>query len=306
MKSLNNVTTFLRVAQTKSFVEAANGLGLSPSATSKAVSKLEKELGVKLLHRTTRSVGLTSEGERFYEVVQRLLEEMDALTQELKDSLSEPRGRMKISMSAAYGRMWGTQILAQFLQVYPRISVELSLDDKEVNLATEGVDVVIRVGALVDSANLMARRLFLDPLVTCATPEYLDCCGRPQHPDELEQYNCLNFRNRKTGRPMPWFFTIDEQVERRNFSGTLTIDDGEAVGQAAMLGIGISQMPGFMAINALQKGILEEVLVDYRPPFVPFTALYLDRRLVSPRIQAFIDFMVKQGSVWTDLEIGDS
>ncbi|MGB3642337.1 MAG: substrate binding domain-containing protein, partial [Rivularia sp. (in: cyanobacteria)] len=130
------------------------------------------------------------------------------------------------------------------------------------------------------------------------TPEYLDLYGKPQHPSELEQHNCLNFRNRKTGRLMPWFFTINGQVERRIFAGTLTIDDGEAVGQTAMLGIGISQMPGFMAINALREGILKEILVDYRPPEVPFTALYLDRRLVSPRIQAFIDFMVERGGVW--------
>jgi LysR family transcriptional regulator for bpeEF and oprC len=306
MKSLSNIKTFIRVAQTKSFVEAANALSLSPPATSKAVASLEVELGVKLLHRTTRSVSLTPEGERFYEVAQRLLEEMDDLAQELQDSLSEPRGRLKISMSAAYGRMWGTKVLAQFLQAYPQISVELSLDDRDVDLAAEGFDVVIRVGALADSANLIARRLFLDPLITCATPEYLERCGRPQHPDELDRYNCLNFRNRKTGRPVPWFFSINEQVERKNFTGILTIDDGEAVGQAAMLGIGISQMPGFMAINALQEGILEEILVDYRPPSVPFTALYLERRLLSPRIQAFINFMVQQSAVWTELESKDS
>lgn len=300
MKSLSNIKTFIHVAQTKSFVEAANALSLSPPATSKAVASLEAELGVKLLHRTTRSVSLTPEGERFYEVAQRLLEEMDDLTQELQDSLREPSGRLKISMSAAYGRMWGTRVLAQFLQAYPQISVELSLDDRDVDLAAEGFDVVIRVGALADSANLIARRLFVDPLITCATPEYLERCGRPQHPDELERYNCLKFRNRKTGRPVPWFFNINHQVERKNFTGTLTIDDGEAVGQAAMLGIGISQMPGFMAINALQKGILEEILVDYRPPSVPFTALYLERRLVSPRIQAFINFMVQQSAVWTE------
>jgi LysR family transcriptional regulator, regulator for bpeEF and oprC len=297
MKSLSNIKTFIRVAQTKSFVEAANALSLSPPATSKAVAKLETELGVKLLHRTTRSVSLTNEGERFYEVAQKLLEEMDDLTQELQNTLSEPRGRLKISMSAAYGRMWGTKVLAQFLQTYPQISVELSLEDREVDLAAESFDVVIRVGTLADSANLIARRLFVDPLITCATPKYLEHCGRPQHPDELARYNCLSFRNRKTGRPVPWFFTIDEEVKRRNFKGTLTIDDGEAVGQAAMLGMGISQMPGFMAINALQKGTLEEVLADYRPPSVPFTALYLERRLVSPRIQAFIDFMVQQGAV---------
>jgi len=182
--------------------------------------------------------------------------------------------------------------------------VGISLDDKDVDLVESGIDVAIRVAALADSANLMARRLFVDPLVTCATPEYLDFYGRPQHPSELEQHNCLNFRNRKTGRLMPWFFTINGQVERRIFQGRLTIDDGEAVGQTAMLGMGISQMPGFMAINALQEGILEEILVNFRPPEVPFTALYLDRRLVSPRIQTFIDFMAKQGSGW-DKYIGE-
>ncbi|BAY84988.1 transcriptional regulator LysR family protein [Calothrix parasitica NIES-267] len=298
MKSLSNITIFIRVAETRSFVEAANELSLSPPATSKAVAKLEEELGVKLLHRTTRSVGLTAEGERFYEVAQKFLEEMDAVAQELKDSSSEPRGRLKISMSAAYGRMWGTKIISQFLQNYPQISVELSLNDKDIDLAAEGVDVAIRVGTLADSANLIARRLFLDPLITCATPEYLNNYGRPRHPDELEQLNCLNFRNRKTGRLMHWFFTLNGQVERRIFEGTLTIDDGEAVGETAILGMGISQMPRFMAINALKEGILEEILFDYRPPKVPFSAVYLDRRLVSPRIQAFIDFMVERGNFW--------
>lgn len=295
MKSLSNVATFVRVAEAQSFVEAANWLGLSPSAVSKAVAKLEEELGIKLLHRTTRSVSLTPEGERFYEGIKRLLGEMEALTEELTESLSEPRGRLKISMPAAYGRMWGAGIVAEFLQTYPRIFVELSLDDRDVDLAAESVDIAIRAGALADSANLIARRLFVDPLVTCATPEYLERFGRPQHPDELSNYNCLNFRNRKTGRHMPWFFTINGNVERRTVEGCLTIDDGEAVGRTAMAGVGISQMPGFMAAEALRKGVLEEVLSNYRPPPVPFTALYLDRQLVSPRIQAFIDFMSKRG-----------
>lgn len=299
MKSLSNVVTFVQVAQAHSFVTAANRLGLSPPAVSKAVAKLEDELGVKLLHRTTRSVSLTPEGERFYEGSKPLLDEINALTEELKESLSEPSGRLKISFSAAYGRMWGTMIVAEFLRLYPHVSVELSLDDQDVDLAAEGVDVAVRVGALADSANLIARRLFLDPLITCATPEYLERFGRPQHPDELNNHNCLNFRNRKTGRHMPWLFTIDGIVERRNVEGALTIDDGEAVGRIAMAGIGISQMPGFMAAEALRGKILEEVLGDYRPPDVPFTALYLERRLVSPRIQAFINFMVKRGTVYT-------
>jgi len=297
MKSLNNVTTFIQVAESQSFVQAANFLGLSPPAVSKAIAKLEEDLGVKLLHRTTRSVSLTPEGEQFYDGVKPLITEMAALTTELTESLSEPQGRLKISMGSAYGRIWGTRLMPTFLKRYSRLSVELSLDDRDVDLAAEGVDVALRIGSLPDSANLIARHLFTDPLITCATPDYLEQTGYPTHPDDLTHHNCLNFRNRKTGRPMPWLFTVDGRVDRRVVSGNLTIDDGEAVGRSAIAGVGISQMPGYMAAEALKQGLLQEVLRDYRPPEVPITALYLERRLVSPRIQAFIDFMVKHRHV---------
>jgi LysR family transcriptional regulator for bpeEF and oprC len=297
MKSLNNVTTFIQVAESQSFVQAANFLGLSPPAVSKAIAKLEEDLGVKLLHRTTRSVSLTPEGEQFYDGVKPLIAEMAALTTDLTESLSEPQGRLKISMGSAYGRIWGTQLMPTFLRRYPRISVELSLDDQDVDLAAEGVDVAFRIGSLPDSANLIARHLFTDPLITCATPDYLEQAGCPTHPDDLAHHNCLNFRNRKTGRPMPWLFTVDGKVDRRVVNGNLTIDDGEAVGRSAIAGVGISQMPGYMAAEALKQGLLQEVLRDYRPPEIPITALFLERRLVSPRIQAFIDFMVKHRHV---------
>lgn len=294
MKSLGNVTTFIQVAESQSFVQAANALGLSAPAVSKAIAKLEAELGVKLFHRTIRSVSLTPEGERFYEGVTPLMQEMDVLTTELTESLSQPQGRLRVSMGAAYGRIWGTQLMPAFLKQYPQLSVELSLDDQDVDLAAAGIDVALRIGALPDSANLIARRLFTDPLITCATPAYLEQVGYPRHPDDLDHCNCLNFRNRKTGRPMPWFFTMDGQVERRQVQGNLTIDDGEAVGRSAIAGLGISQMPSYMAATALAQGLLIEVLQEYRPPEVPITALYLERRLVSSRIRAFVDFMVQQ------------
>ncbi|MEM1367618.1 MAG: LysR family transcriptional regulator [Cyanobacteria bacterium P01_H01_bin.15] len=294
MKSLSNVTIFIQVAESLSFVQAANALSLSAPAVSKAIAKLEDELGVRLLHRTTRSVSLTPEGERFYEGITPLLQEMTALSTELTESLSQPQGRLKVSMGGAYGRIWGTQLMPAFLKQYPQISVELSLDDRDVDLAADGIDVAVRIGMLPDSANLIARRLFTDPLITCATPAYLEQAGCPRHPDDLKHHNCLNFRNRKTGRPMPWLFTMDGQVERRQVKGNLIIDDGEAVGRSAIAGLGISQMPGYIAETALEQGLLREVLHEYRPPKVPITALYLQRKLVSPRIRAFVDFMVKQ------------
>lgn len=218
---------------------------------------------------------------------------------ELSDRASEPHGRLRISMGSAYGRIWGTRLIPELLKRYPKLSVELLLDDRDVDLAADGVDVALRIGPLPDSANLIARRLFTDPMITCATPSYLEQAGYPNHPDDLERHNCLNFRNHKTGRPMPWLFTLNGQVARKLVSGNLIIDDGEAVGRSAAMGLGISQMPGYMATQALKVGQLEEVLSNYRPPEVPITALYLDRRLVSPRIRAFIDFMGAQRSPYS-------
>ena len=288
---LSSVAAFIQVAETGAFNEASRRLDLSPSATSKAVSRLEDDLGVKLLHRTTRSVSLTPEGERYLEGAKRLLSEMVALGEEVANTLADPAGRLTVSVPAALGRMWLVDSLLDFRNAWPKIEIELSLDDRAVDLAGEAVDVVIRAGSLDDSANLVARRLFMDPLIVCATPRYWNRRGRPRAPDDLANHDCLNFRNRRTGRAMPWHFEIEGAVRSQVFGGPLTVDDGEAVGRAARAGLGVSQMPGFMAEEALRTGELEEVLQDFRPPDVPFTALYLDRRLVSPRIRVFVDFL---------------
>lgn len=288
---LSGIAAFIQVAETGAFNEAARRLDLSPSATSKAVSRLEEDLGVKLLRRTTRSVSLTPEGERYLEGAKRIVADMAALGEEVSNTLADPSGRLTVSAPAALGRMWLVHALSGFRSTWPRIEVELSLDDRAVDLAGEAVDVVIRAGSLDDSANLVARRLFTDPLIVCATPHYWSRRGRPSQPEDLIDHDCLNFRNRRTGRAMPWRFEVDGSRRSRVFEGPLTIDDGEAVGRAARAGLGVSQMPGYMAADALRAGKLEEVLRDFRPPETPFTALYLDRRLVSPRIRAFIDFM---------------
>ena len=290
---LSSVAAFVQVAETRAFNEAARQLDLSPSATSKAVSRLEDEFGVKLLHRTTRSVSLTPEGERYLEGAKRLLSDMAALGAEVSNTLADPVGRLTVSAPAALGRMWLVDALRDFRDAWPKIEIALSLDDRAVDLAGDAVDMVIRTGSLADSANLVARRLFTDPLIVCATPDYWTRNGRPQHPDDLSAHGCLNFRNRRTGRTMPWLFTLDGTTTSRVFNGPLTIDDGEAVGRAAEAGMGVSQMPGFMAAKALRAGQFEEVLRDFRPPEVPFTALYLDRRLVSPRIRVFADFLTR-------------
>ncbi|WP_395375399.1 LysR family transcriptional regulator [Marinicella sp. W31] len=280
----------IQVAEVGSFAEASRLLGLSTSATSKAVSRLEEELGVKLFHRTTRSISLTPEGERYVEGLRPLLLEIDVITAEVTDSLAIPKGLLRVSVPAAYGRMKLIPKITEFLTLYPEINLEISLDDRVIDLAAEHVDVAIRAGILSDSSNIVGRKLFDDPFVTCASPTYLKKFGKPSSPTDLVHHHCLLFRNRHTGRVYPWLYKNDFRIDSK---GPLTIDDGESVQRAAIAGAGISQMPGFMAEEALANGTLEEVLSEFKPNSLTYTAVYLDRKLVSPRIRAFIDFLIK-------------
>lgn len=288
-KNLTAVAAAVHVAEMGSFAQASRTLGLSTSATSKAISRLEEDLGVKLFKRTTRSVSLTPEGERYVKGVRPLLIELDIVTSEVTEGLTAPRGLLRVSLPAAYGRMIVIPRISEFTAQYPDVELELSLEDREVDLAGDRIDIAIRTGHLADSASLIGRKLFDDTLITCAAPSYLDRYGIPMTLEDLHQHNCLNFRNTRTGRAVPWFFS-----EGQNFKplGQVTIDDGEAVGKAAISGVGISQMPGFMARAALMDGTLKEVLREFRPEEVPFTAIYLDRKLVSPRIRVFLDFLI--------------
>ncbi|MEM8562181.1 MAG: LysR family transcriptional regulator [Pseudomonadota bacterium] len=287
-KNLTAITAVIQVAEEGSFAAASRALGLSTSATSKAIGRLEDELGVKLFHRTTRSVRMTPEGERYVEGVKPVLAELEAITGEITDDLAQPRGQLRISAPSALGRIIITPALSKFQLKYPELDIELSLDDREVDLASDPIDVAVRVGNLGNSASVVARKLLEDSLVICAAPSYLQSYGIPLTPADLTEHNCLNFRNRRTGRLYPWLFGTEETP---NTSGRFISDDGEAVFRAALAGAGISQMPGFMAQASLARGELIEVLGDYRPPTIAISAIYLDRRLLSPRIRAFIDFM---------------
>ena len=287
-KNLTAIAAAIHVADAGSFIQASRILGLSTSATSKAITRLEEELGVKLFNRTTRSVSLTPEGMRYVEGLRPLLIEMDAITSEITDNMSNPRGLLRVSVPAAFGRMVVVPKIGEFLDQFPQVELELSLDDQEVDLAGQQIDIAIRTGSLIDNSNLIGRKLFEDALITCAAPAYLRKFGTPTCLNELKDHQCINFRNRRTGRSVPWFYQNGKRLE---FESKLIIDDGEAVGRAAVSGAGISQMPNFMAKRFLKSGKLIEILEEYRPPNVPFTAIYLDRRFLSPRIRVFLDFI---------------
>lgn len=296
---------FVRVAETQSFAGASNVLGLSTSAVSKAVARLEADLGVKLLHRTTRSISLTPDGIRFYEGCQQLLVELDLLEAEIQGNRATPRGRLTVSAPVAFGQFCLVPLLQAFTQQFPEITLDISLDDCTVDLADQGIDVVLRTGQLADSANLIARQIVTYPLVVCGSPAYFVQHERPNSPPQLRQHACLNFRNRATGRFYPWLFTLNGKVERYTGSGAVVFDNAGAILRSAIDGLGLSQMPGFLAVEAVSDGKLEEVLSDYRPLEISVWICYLDRRFVSPRIRAFVEFLVSQTELlkkWCEVE----
>ena len=291
MKNLANAFTFLEVARLGSFVAAANKLGLSTSATSKAVARLEDELGIKLLRRTTRSVTLTPEGERFLDGIQRLQGDLNNLTEEMIAGQKEPAGILRISVPPLFGRNILLPLMGDFLSTHQGLTVEISFDTERVSLAADGYDIAIRAGELDDSANMVARKLLDTRLITCASRDYLDLQGYPETPDDLRHHSCLVSRNAVTGKVRPWEFDIDGNRQAINVSGPLLLDDFEAVTRAAERGVGIAQLYDVLVADSIQDGAMIEVLGNYPQPKTAIYVVYLDRKLVAPRIRAFMDYV---------------
>lgn len=298
MHSYSNIATFIEVAKCRSFAEASSRLGLSTSATSKAVLRLEEDLGVKLLHRTTRSVGLTPEGTRFLEGATKIVGDMDDLVREITDTREVPTGRLVVGSTVVFGRMWLVDCAVAFRQLYPDVEIELVLDDRASDLAADGLDIVVRAGDLDNNANLVARKFFEDQTVLCASPEYLARAGIPQTIDDLDDHCCIQFRNPAHGRLYPFRFTLKGHSVSKVMGGGLIANEGEAIKNAAVAGAGVTQLPSYMVMDDLESGRLVPLMKRLWPIPQPYHILYLDRRLVSKRIRVFIDFMMKHRPDW--------
>lgn len=292
MNNLNELRVFVQVAQAENFAGAARVLGMTTSAVSKAVQRLEAEMGAKLFTRTTRSVSLTVEGTRFLDGATRLLSDADALKEEFADSISQPRGKLVISAPAVFGRVWLTERVLAFMCRYEEVDVELKFEDRQVDLGTEGIDIAIRIGALGDSANLMTRKLFDDRAYTCVSPAYIERYGRPETLEDLERHRGIHYRVQNTGLLFPFLFEENGDVVRRTLNPVLIGNSVDALRQAAEQGIGIAQLPSFLALEAFEAGRLVEVLEDKRLNNFPYSIIYLNRQLVAPRVRAFVDFLV--------------
>jgi DNA-binding transcriptional LysR family regulator len=287
------MAAFVRVVEAQGFSAAAPALGLTPSAVSKLVTRLETRLGVRLLQRTTRALHLTADGEAFYEQARRIVGEIAALEAELTDRRGTPQGLLRVTTSLAFSTHQLAPSIGEFLERYPAVQLELIPTDRVVDLVEEGVDIAIRVGRLADSS-FMARKIGEDVRLVCAAPAYLARHSRPERPEELVRHNCIVSRDR--AHLNRWPFLIDgpdgQQVREIEVKGRIAISDGEGQLRLALQGLGIVRLTRLTVAGAIRSGELVSLLKDFSAEEpVPIHAVYPHRRHLAPKVTAFADFI---------------
>ena len=291
MEPYAGIAVFTRVAETGSFSTAARDLGLSKSAVSKRVAALEDRLGARLINRTTRRLSLTEVGVAFYERAVRILTELEEAEQAVSRLHGEPRGTLRINMPMSFGIGHVAPALADFMARYPELRVAMELTDRRVDLIEEGVDLAIRIAELPDSS-FIARRLAPARRAVCASPEYWLRHGRPRHPAELADHTCLIYTYLSAQRE--WRFKGPKGPVSVRVSGCLEANNGDALRDAAVAGLGVYLAPTFIVGDDLRTGRLEEVLAEYEDSRLSVYAVYPHRQHLSAKVRAFVDFLVER------------
>lgn len=290
MEHLSDIAVFVRVIEAGSFTAAAEQLGLSQSAVSKCVTRLEEHLGTRLLNRSTRKFSLTEAGSALHARGRRALDEIEEAELEVARLQTEPRGVLRVNAPMSFGILHLAPALDEFLQRYPALTVDLQLDDRLVDLVEEGFDCAIRIKALADST-LVARRLAPCRLVVCAAPDYLARHGTPTTPAALREHACLVYTYRDD--PNEWVFRGPDGHELKVVvAGRLRCNNGLIHRDAALAGLGILVTPTFYVGDELRSGRLQTILTDYTPiPEPSVYVVYPERRHLSPKVRAFVDFL---------------
>ncbi len=288
MDSLGSLSVFVQVAETRSFTAAGRVLGVSSSAVGKSIARTEERLGVRLFHRSTRSITLTSEGALFLERSRRILAEVEAAEQELTEASATPRGKLRISLPQVRGLLM--PVLSDFMRAYPDIELDVDFSDRMVDVIEEGFDAVIRTGKPEDS-RLMARHLGHYQLVLVGTPEYFTRYGTPQQPQDLNGHACLRHKFCATGKLEPWPLRHVPGSMEPTLRAPLVSTTIESLNHVVHEGLGIACLPDFMVNQAVREGRLQRVLDDYLEHRGSFWMLWPSSRHASAKLRVFIDHM---------------
>lgn len=291
MDRLTEMEAFATVVDQGGFTDAAKKMGISKSAVSKHVSSLEARLGARLLNRTTRRVSPTEIGLAYYDRARRVLNdagEADALVTSMQ---SAPSGLLRISVATDFGVNHLSPVLGDFLHEYPEITVNMVLNNRYVELISEGFDLAIRIGELEDST-LRARKLTETTKRMIGAPSYFQEYGRPQKIDDLNAHKLLHYSSQSSGNV--WKLTAPSGEKRQvRTAGWLSVNDGQSLLNAAISGLGIAYLPSFLYAEPLREGLVEEAIPDLPVERQGIYAVYPPGRFTQPKVRAFIDFLVK-------------
>jgi DNA-binding transcriptional LysR family regulator len=280
------------VVESGSFIRAGEALGLTPSGVSRAVARLEHQVGVRLFDRTPRAVTLTDEGRRFHAQVTPLLAGLQDAASEAAGAVAAVRGRLRVNLDPWFARLVLVPRLPGFLEKHPVLSIEILVRDTLGDLVAEGLDAAVRFGE-PEPSGLVVRKLLETRILTCASPAYLARHGTPEHPRDLERHACLMFRDPITGRPFDWEFRRGNEVVSIKAQGRLVVNDLATKLAACAGGNGIAQTIELGLGPMLESGILVQVLPDWAEERFPLFAYYPSRHLPPAKVRAFVDFVVE-------------
>ncbi|MEO1110536.1 MAG: LysR family transcriptional regulator [Pseudomonadota bacterium] len=292
MDHMTALTVFKTVVELGSFAAASRLLGLSPAAISKNISELEAHLSTRLINRTTRRLSLTEPGTFYFERVVRILDDLKDADGALQATQSQPTGVLRVSAPMTVTLIGLSEAIPKFLKQHPDLSLDLSLDDRRVNLVEEGFDMALRGSDNLEDSSLIARKLTTLDHMLCAAPDYLAHHGTPKSPKDLAGHNCIQFS--LSEHATKWTFRNGKQIETLPIKGRYKVTSSLAVRDALRAGFGLSLIPRMYVADDLASGRLVTVLSDWSANETPLYAVYPSRRYVVPKVRAFLDFLIEE------------
>jgi LysR family transcriptional regulator, regulator for bpeEF and oprC len=287
---LRAMEVFVRVVETGGVTRAADSLGVPKATAATLLQKLEADLGIRLLNRTTRQLSVTADGAAYYERCVAILGMVRETEESLAQQHATPRGPLRVDVPTLMARSVFVPALPGFFERYPGVQLALASSERRADLVEEGVDCAIWSGEIEDSS-LVARRVGFLYYATCAAPLYLAAHGRPAHPDDLKNHRCINHFSPRTGRVSEWVFSRSGARVQAAIRGPIALDDENSYVAAAEAGLGIAQIPAFVLKEAMERGTLEPVLGEWLPEPLPLYVVYPQHRQLSSRVRVFVDWV---------------
>jgi DNA-binding transcriptional LysR family regulator len=289
MDRLDAMRVFVRIVELKSFTKAADDLQLPRATVTHTIQQLEKRLGVRLLHRTTRQVSATLDGEAYFQRCVRLLADVEEAESVFSRSAAAPKGKLRVDLQGTLGMHFLLPHIGEFFARYPEVELEIGMGDRLVDLVREGVDCVLRAGEPRESS-MVGRRVAQLAQVTCASSTYLERHGIPRTLEEFRPHRAVNYAG-STGKILPFEFLADGEPRAMQLRGSATVSHADAYVACCEAGLGFIQLPRYHVERQLADGSLREVLGKHQPAPMPVSVLYPHHRQLSPRVRVFVDWV---------------